>query len=143
MPDSDPIIHSRETRQLLDALKDKVELRFQHTSEALTRLERSSEERAAEQKSFLDNIKIEGQEREARQTEKIEEIKSILKWAGGLIVSLILTVLGWSAVQQFEANQARQDELQQQIELLEQREELQRLNTGGPQTPDTTLTLPK
>lgn len=53
---------------------------------------------------------------------KIDRLESGLKWAGGLIVSLVLTVLGWAVVQQINANEAQKKEMAQQIELLQQQE---------------------
>lgn len=53
---------------------------------------------------------------------KIDKIESAIKWAGGLIVSLVLTVLGWAVIQQINANESQKKEMQQQIELLKQQE---------------------
>lgn len=49
----------------------------------------------------------------------IEEIKSILVWVGGVLITLILGVLGWSLVQQYNANEAQKLALQAQISALE------------------------
>jgi hypothetical protein len=51
-------------------------------------------------------------------SEKIDQIQSGLKWAGTLIITLLLSVLGWSVLQQINANEAQKAELQNQIELL-------------------------
>lgn len=51
----------------------------------------------------------------------IAELKAIVKWAGGLIISLIITVLGWSLVQQLNANEAQKKWMADQIILLQQR----------------------
>lgn len=67
-------------------------------------------------KTVETNTKIDG------TNSKIDEIKSALKWAGGLIVSLILTVLGWAVAQQLNSNEAQKKDMQQQIQLLQQQE---------------------
>lgn len=54
--------------------------------------------------------------------EKIDKIESAIKWAGGLIVSLVLSVLGWAVLQQINANESQKKEMAQQIELLKQQE---------------------
>ncbi len=52
----------------------------------------------------------------------VGELKSALKWAGGLVVSLILTVLGWAVMQQLNANESQKKEMAQQIEILQSQE---------------------
>lgn len=55
-----------------------------------------------------------------RNIEKsIAEIKGIMKWAGSLVIMLILSVLGWSLVQQYNANEATKQRLQEQVEFLQ------------------------
>jgi cytoskeletal protein RodZ len=51
----------------------------------------------------------------------VTEIKSMLTWIGGVIISLIIGVLGWSLVQQFAANEAQKTALQLQITQLQSR----------------------
>lgn len=68
----------------------------------------------------LINTKIETTHNETN--EKIDKIESAIKWAGGLIVSLMLTVLGWAVVQQLNANEATKKDMSQQIKILEQQE---------------------
>jgi hypothetical protein len=80
----DAVVHSRETRQLLDNHVSLTEVK-------LTNMEKS-----------------------------ISRIESALKWAGGLIVSLLLTVLGWAVIQQINANESQKNELRQQQILLQQ-----------------------
>jgi cytoskeletal protein RodZ len=68
----------------------------------------------------LVNAKIETTHKDTG--EKIDKIESAIKWAGGLIVSLMLTVLGWAVLQQINANESQKKEMAQQIELLQQQE---------------------
>lgn len=53
-------------------------------------------------------------------TEKVEEIRKAILWAGGLVISIMLSVLGWAVLQQISANEAQKQELQQQIKLLQE-----------------------
>jgi cytoskeletal protein RodZ len=53
--------------------------------------------------------------------ESVGELKSMLTWIGGVIISLIIGVLGWSLVQQFAANEAQKTALQLQITQLQSR----------------------
>lgn len=80
--------------------------------------------------------------------EKIDKVESAIKWAGGLIVSLVLSVLGWAVLQQINANESQKKEMAQQIELLKQQEAvraqtrteiLSRLPPRAPETTDTTV----
>ena len=49
----------------------------------------------------------------------VTELKNALKWAGGLIVSLMLSFMAWAALQQFNANEQQKKDLKEQIELLQ------------------------
>lgn len=51
-----------------------------------------------------------------------ETILAILKWAGGLVVSLFLTCLGWLVLNTLSANDQAKKDMQTQIELLRQQE---------------------
>lgn len=62
---------------------------------------------------------------------KIDRVESVIKWAGSLLVTLLLSVLGWSVVQQITANQMQQQELKRQIELLEAQEQVRVLTPGA------------
>lgn len=53
-------------------------------------------------------------------TEKVEDIRKAILWAGGLVISIMLSVLGWAVLQQISANEAQKQELQQQIRLLQE-----------------------
>ena len=61
----------------------------------------------------------------------IAELKGMLKWVGGVIISLILAVLGWSLAQQYQANEA------QKSQLLDQIHTLQAASAAAPQAPPT------
>jgi len=70
----------------------------------------------------LENMEKASDERHAVVAEKVTRLESAIKWAGGLIVSLVLTVLGWAVLQQINANEAQKKDMQQQIKLLEEQE---------------------
>jgi hypothetical protein len=53
---------------------------------------------------------------------KIDKIEAAIKWAGGLIISLMLAVIGWAVTQTLSANESQSKEMKQQIELLKQQE---------------------
>jgi hypothetical protein len=81
--------------------------------------------------------------------ESIEELKSILKWAGGLIVTLMISFMSWSALQQYNANETQKADLQQQIKMIESQDQAAKdrerlikdlredLGTGGTITSNT------
>ncbi len=77
---------------------------------------------------------------------KIDKIEAAIKWAGGIIISLMLTVIGWAVMQTLNANEAQSKEMKQQIELLQQQERarvatraeiLSRLPPGTPEAAGT------
>jgi hypothetical protein len=49
----------------------------------------------------------------------IQELRGALKWAGGLIISLMLSFMGWAALQQYNANEQQKKDLETQVQLLE------------------------
>jgi len=69
-----------------------------------------------------DTLKSELTGEHASLTKALDEIKSLMKWAGSLIITLIIGVLGWSLVQQYQANEQQKRELEQQIRLLQEQE---------------------
>jgi len=80
----------------------------------------------------------------------VVELKSQLKWAGGLIVMLFISTLTWSLAQQYSANEAQKKDMAQQIELLKEQERarnasrseiLSRLPAGTTEATDTTGSL--
>ena len=52
----------------------------------------------------------------------VAELKSQLKWAGVLIVTLFLSTLTWSLTQQYNANEAQKKDMQQQLDILRAQE---------------------
>lgn len=73
--------------------------------------------RAVEQK--LEDREQLHDERNAALTESVKEIKQILTWVGGTMISMILAVLAWSLLQQYNANAAQQQALHDQIVELQ------------------------
>lgn len=67
-------------------------------------------------------IKTDFEVKHGELARSLSKIESLLKWAGSLIISLILGVLGWSLLQQITNNAQQQKDLQAQIKLLEQQE---------------------
>jgi hypothetical protein len=61
----------------------------------------------------------------------IARIESAMKWAGGLIITLLISVLGWAVVQQINANEAQNRELRQQMILLQQQQQQERLDSAA------------
>lgn len=100
----DPLDHSRETRHLLNN-------HIQVTKITLENLERTGKDRH-------DTLVASANSRHSAVLANIARLESALKWAGGIIVSLTLTVLGWALLQQFNANEAQKKDLQQQLDLL-------------------------
>lgn len=49
----------------------------------------------------------------------ISRIENILKWAGSLIVTILIAVLGWLIVAQINNNEEEKKALEKQIEILE------------------------
>lgn len=72
---------------------------------------------AVEQK--LDEREKLHDERNAAIIQSIKEIKSILTWVGGTMITMILSVLAWSLLQQYNANEAQQRALQEQVYTLQ------------------------
>lgn len=56
-------------------------------------------------------------------TDDIKEVKSALKWAGGLIISLMISFMAWAALQQYNANETQKADLQKQVNLLKTQDE--------------------
>jgi len=73
-----------------------------------------------ETRQLLDNHVSLTEVKLTNMEKSIGRIESALKWAGGLIVSLLLTVLGWAVIQQINANESQKNELRQQQILLQQ-----------------------
>lgn len=76
--------------------------------------------------------------------EKISSIEKAIKWAGTLIVSIMLTVLGWAVTQQISANESQKNELKQQVLLLEQQQHnLERERELSARTPEASDSAPR
>lgn len=71
----------------------------------------------------FENLKTHVDEKMAELNKSIEELKSILKWAGGLIVSLMISFMAWALLQQYNANEQAKTDLKQQVEILRQNKE--------------------
>jgi cytoskeletal protein RodZ len=50
---------------------------------------------------------------------KIDTLISLLKWVGTLIVTSVLGVLAWSLVQQWNANEAQRQNIEEQVRLIQ------------------------
>lgn len=59
-------------------------------------------------------------------TSDIQDLKNALKWAGGLIISLMISFMAWAALQQYNANEQQKNDLQQQVNLLKSQDEASR-----------------
>lgn len=70
----------------------------------------------------------------------IGDLRNILKWAGGLIVSLMLSFMAWALLQQYNANEAAKNDLQQQLNLLRTQQEQRRLEQLPPSAPQPAVT---
>lgn len=127
--------YSHETRHLLNN-------HIQITQIKLDNLDKTGADRHA---ALVDVVETKHSVMEAA----VNKLESALKWAGGLIVSLMLTVLGWALVQQINANEAQKKDMQQQLDLLKaqeaqrmqyRQEVLSRLPApGAPQPADTAV----
>lgn len=111
----EPLEHVRETRHLLNN-------HIQITQMQLENIQTKMDERRLSQDEKLDSLSKLMEQRHAQQDANVKELTSTLKWAGGLIVSLVLAVLGWSLVQQYNANESTKTDLQQQLNLLKSQE---------------------
>lgn len=109
--------HSRETRHLLNN-------HIQMTTYQLQVMERN------------------GQERHQAVVASVSKLYTGLCWAAGLLVPIFLSFLGWSLLQQINANEAQKRDLQQQLDRQAQLLELVRsqapLPAGAAQPADAT-----
>lgn len=81
---------------------------------------------AVEAKDIAERVALQLAEREKLHDERhtalqnsVQELKTMVTWVGGLIISLIIGVLGWSLAQQYNANEAQKKALQDQIVQLQ------------------------
>lgn len=115
----DALQHSRETRHLLNTHIDVTRVKLDALQTSTETQHRAQTEAA--------------NERYAQLNANIARMESVMKWAGGVIISLILTVLGWALVQQINANESQKRDLQQQLDLLkaQQAQRLELLSRSG------------
>jgi len=85
--------------------------------------------------------------RHQKLAEIVGEMKNMLKWAGGLVVSIMLSFMAWALLQQYNSNESQKKELQTQLNLLKEQdrqrveyrqEVLSRLPPSASETPHTT-----
>lgn len=116
MPDSnDPLSHSRETRHQLNN-------HIQITDYKLDGLAKRHDELAKKIDDKNDELALKVEEKHTAVLSVIGELKSILKWAGGLVVMLFISTLTWSLAQQYSANEAQKKDMQQQLDILREQE---------------------
>lgn len=89
-----------------------------------------------------------GEARHTKLAENFNELKNVLKWAGGLVVSIMLSFMAWALLQQYNSNESQKKELQTQLNLLKEQdraraeyraEVLSRLPPGATETADPSL----
>lgn len=81
---------------------------------------------ATEAKDIAERVAVQLAEREKLHDERhtalqasVQELKTMVTWIGGVMISLIIGVLGWSLAQQYNANEAQKKALQDQIVQLQ------------------------
>jgi len=116
MPENtDPMLHSRETRhQLVNYM--------QITDYKLDGLGKKHDDLAKKIDDKNDELATKVEEKHQAVLTVIGELKSILKWAGGLVVMLFISTLTWSLAQQYSANEAQKKDMQQQLDILREQE---------------------
>jgi len=116
MPENtDPTLHSRETRhQLVNYM--------QITDYKLDSLGKKHDQMAEQIDKKNEELAVKVEEKHAAVLSVIGELKSILKWAGGLVVMLFISTLTWSLAQQYSANEAQKKDMQQQLDILREQE---------------------
>lgn len=77
----------------------------------------------AEQRHELKNAKTVFELKLQQVVNSLDELKRIMKWAGGMIVTLMISFMSWSALQQYNSNERQKDELAQQIRLIQNQEQ--------------------
>ena len=86
----------------------------------------SAHDQVSENRHKLNNLEMTINIRLDQLKAEFQDLRNILKWAGGLIVSLMISFMGWALLQQFNANETAKADLQRQVELLEQAQENER-----------------
>lgn len=137
MPDlNDPDLRNvvREQRTILDETRQKVvDVRHDlanHQQKVEYQLQLLDQGSEARHKSLAENF---------------GELKGQLKWVGGLVVSLIMSAMGWMLLQQNASNETQKKDLQTQVKLLQEQdrarieyrqEVLARLPPSAPESTD-------
>lgn len=109
--DQDLRLGLREQRALLDETRTKVtDIRHDLANH---------EQKVQYQLQLLDQ----GSEaRHNKLAENFGELKNALKWASGLIVSIMLSFMGWAVLQQYNANETTKKDIQTQLNLLKEQD---------------------
>lgn len=92
------------------------------TNDIRDRFERHERE-IAENRHGLANTKQVFEIKLQQVVASLDELKNILKWAGGIIVTLMISFMSWSALQQYNANESQKRDLQQQLTLIKNQED--------------------
>lgn len=58
---------------------------------------------------------------------KLDEVKSWLKWAGSFLFTSLISLLLWSLAQQYQANRAKQSDIEAVVEREDLRQEVNQL----------------
>jgi cytoskeletal protein RodZ len=137
MPDmNDPLLHSRETRHELKNYIMITDYKLDGLAERHDQLSNKIDNKNEE-------LAVKVEEKHKAVLDVIGELKSILKWAGGLVVMLFISTLTWSLAQQYSANEAQKKDMQQQLDILREQERARNANRAeilsrlpAPSTPE-------
>ncbi|MGN6819309.1 MAG: hypothetical protein ACTHJR_11635 [Sphingomonas sp.] len=95
-------------------------------------IDQFARDQARDANAALERHEAECAQRYQRLDEGLDRVEGIIKWAGGLIVTLIISVLGWALVQQWNANEAQKRDLQQKIEMMQEAQRVQPIIQAAP-----------
>lgn len=104
----DAMAHSRETRHALE----------KHILLSEAQMRRMEESAAARHTALVEASDA----RHLTLNGNLQRLESMFKWAGSLIITAMISVLGWSVLQQINANEAQRLDMQRQLELLQAQE---------------------
>ena len=107
-------------------LRDVVDEQGKHIDEVQSKVVDIRHDLANHQQKVEYQLQLLEQNNTARHTklaESFNELKSGLKWGLGLLVSVILSFMGWALLQQYNANESQKKDMQQQIQLLQAQEQ--------------------
>jgi len=111
-----------EGRSWQDSFRDQRE----ELSETKTKVTEIRHDLANHQQKVEYQFKLLDQSGEARHNklaESFAELKNMLKWAGGLVVSIMLSFMAWALLQQYNSNETQKKDLQTQLNLLKSQEQ--------------------